>query len=149
MERPSQPSVRRASLADVAREIVEREGGPGASAHEVAIGLTIACEKLTLRFSRLVGQHGAQALLRRSVAVTARSVPWLAGVTAGSEPAWWDALRAALAAQPRDVALDGATQLIGSFVGILGNMIGEALVLRILDEVWPLNVRGDTKQEAP
>jgi len=72
------------------------------------------------------------------VVIAARSFPWLTEITrspASEDP--FEDLRTHVAKQSPEVATDAFVLILSTFVGLLGRLIGEELVLRLLHEVWP------------
>ncbi len=122
-------------LAAAARSLLASEGtGSATTADRIAQ----ASERLTVHLSRLVGLFGIQALFRRSLVISTRTFPWLveATRTVGSEERLED-LRTQMAKQNPEVATDAFVLIFSTFVGLLGRLIGEELVWRLLHEVWP------------
>jgi hypothetical protein len=122
---------------DLAQRIFAAEVGDPSSAEQVAAGATRICEKLTRYLAGIVGQSGIRTLLDRSLTLTRKAFPWLPGVGARSEASPWATLHACLAEQ--DAAQAGAafTTFLASFMALFGRLIGDALVARLLHEIWP------------
>jgi hypothetical protein len=121
-------------LRAAARQLVE-----GDSSTHVAAGAVRACEQLTYHLARLVGEVGIRTLIARSVALTCVRVPWLANTVPGTAPAEspWASLRTAMELQDPHTASEAFVDLLSTFVELLGRLIGEGLVVRLLQEVWP------------
>jgi hypothetical protein len=122
-------------LAAAAKRLLASEGTASAT---TADRIAHASERLTIHLSRLVGLLGIQALFRRSLVISTRTFPWLADVTrtvASEEP--FEDLRTHMAKQSPEVATDAFVLILSTFVGLLGRLIGEELVFRLLHEVWP------------
>ena len=118
-----------AELAEAAKSLV----GDQTSSKEVADRATQACERLAKHFSRVLGETGVAMLLERSIMVASAEYPWL--VAARSRDL--TAFRAAMESQKPDVATAAFVAVLSAFVGLLERLIGEGLVHRLLDEVWP------------
>ncbi len=131
-------------LAATARRVLASEGNAGAPVADCAV---LAFERVTVHLSRLVGLTGIKTLFHRSVVLSSRTFPWLvnaAGGSGGDDPI--GALGARLADQDPDAVADAFILVLSTFVGLLGRLIGDALVLQLLHEVWPSVVPGDAKE---
>lgn len=129
-------------LADAAEKLLARETGDGGGSAEgppsCGPATVRACQKLCGHLERLVGRHGAAALFARSVAFTRDHYPWLDLTPVGprsDDP--WPALLARLESADRDEARQASLSLLTSFVELLGRLIGDALVVVLLSEIWP------------
>ncbi len=130
-------SPRALEFAAAARAILVHESGAQTSPERVADGVALAWEKLARQFSRIVGEEGARTLLVRSVTTASATFPWLAQKEADVSDLRWAQLRTAMGKQEQDVAAEAFVSLLAAFVGLLGRLIGEGLVMRLLYEVWP------------
>ncbi|MDQ3368165.1 MAG: hypothetical protein M3680_22300 [Myxococcota bacterium] len=109
----------------------------------------LAFERVTVHLSRLVGLTGIKTLFHRSLVLSSRTFPWLvdaAGGSGGDDP--FGALRARMADQDPDAVADAFILVLSTFVGLLGRLIGEALVLQLLHEVWPAVVPDGVKESS-
>lgn len=111
----------------------------GDSTTRVAADAVQACEQLSQHFARIIGEIGTRALLARSAVVTSARFPWLASAipkaTSADQP--WAALRAAMESQDPHTAHEAFGDLLATFIELLGRLIGDALVARLLHELWP------------
>lgn len=121
-------------LTAAARKLVA-----GDSSTHVAAGAVHACEQLTFHLARLIGELGTRTLLARSVALTSVRYPWLANTVPRAVPAGapWVALGRSMELQDPHTASEAFVDLLSMFVELLGRLIGEGLVMRLLQEVWP------------
>jgi hypothetical protein len=121
-------------LAAAARELVA-----GDSPTRVAAGAVHACEQLTRHLARIVGEIGIRTLLARSAALASARFPWLVNTISATAPADapWASLRTAMELQDPHTAREAFVDLLSTFGELLGRLIGEALVARLLQEVWP------------
>ena len=120
-------------LAAAVRQLVA-----GDSAARVAADAVQACEQLSRHLARIVGEIGVRVLLARSATLTSARFPWLASAiprTASADP--WAALRVAMESQDPHAAGEAFADLLATFVELLGRLIGDALVARLLHELWP------------
>jgi hypothetical protein len=121
-------------LAAAVRKLVAAD-----SATRVAADAVQACEQLSKHLARIVGEIGVRTLLARSAALTSGRFPWLASAiprtaSAGSP---WAALRVAMESQDPQTAREAFVDLLATFIELLGRLIGDALVARLLHELWP------------
>lgn len=121
-------------VAATARKLVATD-----LATSVAAGTVQACEQLSRHLARIVGEMGVRTLLARSATLTSARFPWLASAiprtAAASSP--WAALGAAMESQDPQTASDAFVDLLATFIDLLGRLIGDALVARLLHELWP------------
>lgn len=111
----------------------------GDSPVHVAASAVRACQQLTYHLTRIIGEGGSRTLLARSVLLTSARIPWLTNTIPPTAPAdeLWTSLRGVLELQDPDTARDAFAELVSTFVELLGRLIGEGLVARLLPEVWP------------
>ena len=124
-------------LAAAARQLLASEGGEGAA---ISDRVARACERLTVHLARLVGLSGIRTLFHRATVLSSAKYPWLVDASGGkAEPSEdpFEALRARLEPQDEAAVLDAFVLVLSTFVGLLGRLIGEDLVWRLLHEVWP------------
>lgn len=126
-DNPVSPEFGRAARALLA--------GEGTSPSEVADRAVQTCGRLATHLARLLGDSGVQLLLKRSVVLASGHFAWLA-VEPSSDDAL-SALRSAMEQQDRDSIIDAFVGVLTTFVGLLERLIGEGLVERLLEEVWP------------
>lgn len=111
------------------------------SSGRVAARVEDACERLSRHLARLMGETGSRAIFNRSLLLTRAKFPWVANVVgaAGLPPGEtpWTPLRSAMELQEPDVAVAAFTELLETFVRLLGKLIGEPFALRLVREAWP------------
>jgi hypothetical protein len=110
-------------------------------AEGVAETFTSVLAKLRSHLSRLVGVEGFQALLTRALALAKAEVGWLATVRVQAN-ATLEGFDAAAQQQPSEVVAEGSAVLLAQLLGLLVTFIGEALTLRLVQDVWP-EAQGD------
>lgn len=118
---------------------------PDGSSAQLADGAAHAFERLAKHLARLLGETGVRMLLKRSTALATVTFPWLAAAAA-SEGA--SSLRDAMVQQDPGSITEAFVAILAGFVGILERLIGEPLVRRLLDEVWP-RVFTTTEKDTP
>lgn len=141
MKEPTDPTARESDrLATVARGLMAREGACGETASGVAAGAAQATETLCSHLGRVVGPLGISALFVRSVVLTRQRFPWLVVDAHAGRDGRWQSLRSCLEAQQVEAAREASLCLVTHVLRLLGGLIGDALVLRLLAEVWPDDV---------
>lgn len=73
--------------------------------------------------------------MRRSVSVASSTLPWLADALTPDETV--SALLATMLQQDPESIAEAFVAVLSAFVDLLERLIGEGLVARQLDEVWP------------
>jgi len=121
-------------------------GEPDDSSDQVAERAARAFERFTTHLASLLSQTGTQLLLRRSVMITTSQFPWLAVASTPADTI--SALRMAMQQQGREATQEAFVALLGTFVALLERLIGEGLVARQLDDVWP-TVFTDPAKDTP
>lgn len=121
------------ALEQGARQLLAGKGEP--SSAELANRAASAWERLTSHLSRLLGATGVTLLVRRSVSIASTPHPWLA--TALKAEHLLDGLREVMAMQAPELIASAFVSVLSAFVGLLQRLIGEELVERLLEEVWP------------
>jgi len=94
-------------------------------------------EQLLRHLARLVGDLGITALFKRSVVLSSVAFPFLADMSPTPDVTPVGALRAVLAEQRIDLAREVYLVVVSTFLALLGRLIGELLVRRMLHEAWP------------
>ena len=117
------------------------------TSHQLAVRAGELTEQLTRHLARIVGEIGITALFKRSVVLSTVAFPWLGpeSRTPGIPPI--PALRTVLALQPPALANEAYFVVLSTFVALLGRLIGEPLVRRMLQEVWPAEFHSDKEPE--
>lgn len=115
--------------------IAEEQRTAGDSAAGGGAGFRV-CAKLRRPLSVFAGVGGFRSLLSRALALAKTEAPLLAGVTIRPDATleFLPELEARLGSEEVEQA---AALLAGRLVGLLVIFIGEALTLRLLNDVWP------------
>ncbi|MEP6601857.1 MAG: hypothetical protein ABJB49_08595 [Nitrospirota bacterium] len=119
----------------VCRMIVSRVGANPSSDEQASATVRIV-ETLVNNLSPLVGSIGSQALLGRSLALTAGAFPCYAAVR-GAGQDLLNAIHACLRTQEPDVAMNATTALLTAYLQLLSTFIGERLTVQLLQNAWP------------
>lgn len=120
-------------FADAAKRLLGLLPADATSA-QVADRVIDAYAQLTKHLARLLGEAGIHVLFKRSILLASARFPWLAGVSRSENAS---ALRDALVLQDPVVVSDVFVLILSGFVGLLQRLIGEPIVKRLIDEVWP------------
>ena len=105
------------------------EGGRGRAAFQV-------CEKLREPLCVLAGNAGYRSLLSRALVLARRRSPWLEGVKCGPDGALTFSAESPVSFDSDEAARAGAI-LVAELLGLLSTLIGDALTLRLVRNVWP------------
>ena len=134
-------------LAAEARQVLASEGNAGTL---MADRVARACKRVTVHLARLVGVTGIHTLFHRSLVISSVRYPWLmaAGGKGGLGDDPFESLRMRLVPQDTEAVSDAFALVLSTYVGLLARLIGEALVRRLLHEVWP-TVFPDVAKETP
>lgn len=111
-------------------------GQPSDAPKQVAERAVQACEQLAKHLSRLLGETGVHMLLDRSIVLASARFPWLRAAPAEQMESL-SALRHAMAQQDSASIADAFVEVLSTFVGLLQRLIGDGLVERLLNELWP------------
>lgn len=122
---------------ELAKVVVAAEAGDPSSAKDLAAAGKRICDRLTEHLARLVGQGGMRTLLARSLTLTRGAFPWVASVGPSSAESPGEVLQACLEGQDVATAREALTTFVALFIGLLGRLIGDSLVARLLQELWP------------
>ena len=125
------PATRR-----LARYLLELEMKAFDEPQKEAIVVLRVFEKLQNYLSNLIGIAGFQALLSRALTLAKLESTWLNEVHVQANSRLVGFSETALKYSQQDVS-DGNAALLTQFLGLLNTFIGEALTLRLVNEVWP------------
>lgn len=128
----------------LARRLISEEGGKRHATVADASGHAAfrVCEKIRTPLSTLTGAGGYRALLSRALALAGKEAVWLGRleVTPAGSLRFPPEVEAGVG--DGDAAQSGVL-LVAELLGLLITMIGEALTLRLLQEIWPKTPLGD------
>jgi hypothetical protein len=110
-------------------------GTPGDTAQQLAERAANACEQLVKHLARLLGETGVHLMLKRSIVRASAKFPWLAaGISTANSTS---ALRSTLEPHDLDSITEAFVAILSGLIELLERLIGEGLVERLLEEVWP------------
>ena len=124
------------AIQNLARRLLALEADGSEQAEAMANAALGALTKLRIHLTKLVGIAGFEALLARALALARAEAVWLGAVRVqadGSLKGFSEAARQ----QSADAVTAGCRALMAQLLGLLVTFIGEALTLRLMQEVWP------------
>lgn len=96
-------------------------------------------ERLSVHLARLLGEAGTRALFTRSLSLARSRFSWIAASAPGagaSEPPWAPLCRS-MALQAPELSMAAYADFLSTFLQLLGKLLGDSLVSRLLQEIWP------------
>lgn len=130
-------------IRDLALLVLAQEADQRAHADGKVDAALSAFGKIRTYLAKLVGIAGFQALLARALALATVEVRWLEAVRVQAD-ANLDGFREAAQSQAAQAVAAGSTALLGQLLGLLVTFIGEALTLRLVQDIWPQAQPGDS-----
>lgn len=123
-------------MPTLASQLISAERTAGAPGDTEARAAFRVCEKLRTPLSTLAGAAGYCSLLRRAWVLAKPEAPWLEGLQIDPEGSVrFSATKEAQLAS--EEAAQAARALIDELLKLLVTFIGEALTLRLVQDVWP------------
>ena len=104
----------------------------GANARQIADAIISTWQEIDAALSPILGRQGVGLLYQRSLALVARSHPWLTGICENAQALVPDALRAAFARQTTATAATAGRDLFQAFHEMLSSLVGPPLAGRLL-----------------
>jgi hypothetical protein len=139
------PAQRREAIR---RRLAAAAGGC-ADAGAVAAAASGVWRQVTECLAPMIGARGVDALLGRSLQLTAPAFPWLARVLDQEDGRELLAnVQARLAARDPNAAAEASLALLVAFTELLATLIGASLTDRLLDPVWGGAGAPESKPEA-
>jgi hypothetical protein len=131
-------------MQNLARRLIAAEHRPRDSADNSARAAFRVCDKLRESLSALVGTRGFRTLMVRALSLAKIEVPWLSKVEVGTNglPILPDALERET---DPDEAAKGGLALVTQLLDLLATLIGDALTLRLVQQIWPKTALNDPK----
>jgi hypothetical protein len=122
---------------EFARRLLEFEAATGGSSSSDIAAAFAVCDKLSGPLSKLMGVAGYSTLLRRASVLAGAEIPWLRALKISSNGSLAGmAEQNTMPSDPAEV-MEGEVVLIGHLLGLLVILIGPALTLQLLHDVWP------------
>lgn len=119
----------------LAKRLIELAGGAADAerdGHPDRDPAALVAERLAATLTTFTGTSGSHALLRRAQALAAAESPPLAQVEIAP-----DGTLTGLAAVDAQTHGAAGRALVGALLGLLSDLIGEALLLRLVAQAWP------------
>lgn len=131
-------------MRNLARRLIAAEHRTKDSADTESRAAFRVCDKLRASLSGLVGTRGFRTLMSRTLSLATSEFPWLGKVEldANGSPVMPDALEKETG--PHEAAQGGAA-LVTHLLELLATFIGEALTLRLVQQIWPKTALDDRK----
>jgi hypothetical protein len=116
---------------------LEHQVRSGAPAAQIASSVAATWRHVEESLTPIIGPQGVAALYKRSLLLTSRSHPWLAGLDERT-PSTVDltALTAAMTQQESNDAAIAGGELLQTFYGLVNSLIGASLTHRLLRFMW-------------
>ena len=136
-------------ISSVVQRLIAAERNAKDSADTTGRAAFRICDKLRGPLSSLIGVAGFRSLFSRALSLAKGDIPWLGGLEIGL-----DGVLGFPAEMQNQVdgneAAQGGTALIGQLLGLLVTFIGEALTLRLVQNVWPkaVTIEPDAKENS-
>jgi hypothetical protein len=112
---------------------LSQRGGSHADAAETADALISVWQDIGAALHSIIGRQGVYALYDRSISLTSKNHPWLAGARTGADNSVdAAALRSVVAQQSAMDAAAGAGEFLQTFYDVLVSLIGSALCEQLL-----------------
>lgn len=125
------------AVDDLVRRLLRHEAGGARDPESLAAAVDRACRKLSGELEALVGRGGVAALLGRAVSLAKREFAFLGAVRLQTDgPVALDGVRESLRGRSAAEAEAASLALLGNFLGLLVNLVGEDLGLRPVTNVW-------------
>jgi hypothetical protein len=116
--------------------IMAKRSGTHPDAVQIADATIAVWYDITTALKSIIGRQGVAALYDRSVALTARTFPWLGSARAGDNRSVdLDGLQVVIARQSKEDAAAGSSELLQTFYDVLVSLIGPALCEQLLASV--------------
>jgi hypothetical protein len=123
-------------MREFAERLVAYEIKGDSSGADRAIAPERVCEKLRRQLVLLMGTAGFRSLLSRALVLAQVEAPCLQFVQVKPDGSLEVLEKARAEAEPERITA-GKVVLIAQLLGLLITFIGEALTLRLMQEVWP------------
>jgi hypothetical protein len=126
-------------LRDFAERLLAEESASASGHADLPVAFRV-CNKLRLRLTTLAGLAGFHSLLSRAITLAAREAPGLSTLRINADGSL-DRLAGSVEgghAKPHPDQLDAneGVVLVAHVVGLLFTFIGEALTLRLINDIW-------------
>jgi len=131
-------------MRNFAHRVISAEHRLGDSTDTEARAALRVCEKMRESLSALVGSHGFRALLTRALVLAKAEVGWLGKLEVSANGALVFPAELEYELGAKEMAKGGAA-LVTQVLELLVTFIGEALMRRLVQQIWPQVALGDSK----
>ena len=125
------------AIQNLARQLLAGELARVESSHGDADQAVLACEKLRVPLTKLIGAAGFSSLLSRALALAKRQAPSLEGLRVGSDGLLTGFNEVRQDSGAAEAARDWGVVLVAELLGLLVTLIGQPLTLSLVREAWP------------
>jgi len=120
----------------------------GADSRRIAESIAASCRAIEISLTPIIGQRGVAALYKRSLHLTTRTHPWLAGAQESvSDSVDVASLTSLLAKQTSAEAAAAGARLLQTFHDLLATLVGPSLTEQLLRSVWANFLSGPSAQD--
>jgi hypothetical protein len=135
-----------ATATDAARNLWARFAGDSTAPEDVAAAADRLCLQLRVGLRRWIGAEGYRALLDRALGLAQTKHPVLSNLSClvGDEPVTAEAVRTLGAG----AVAAGLVALVAALIELLGRIIGEAMAVRLVEQIGLPSPRGVLSTEA-
>ena len=136
-------------LRQAVHKALTQEAGSDADAKALATAALRLYGALAQQLTPLIGDGGVTALMARSMYLTQREFPWLADARDRDQSAGAIS-QVGFCLERQEPAVGGraVVALFAMFGGLLANMIGDPLTIRLLRHAWPIGFSDEPARES-
>jgi len=145
MTQPHGAAARAHDMALVRQPVAAHD----ASAAQIADAMVATWDEIDAALTPIIGSKAVVALYKRSLYLTGRTHPWLAGTHEGAQALDLAALKPVVARQSSAEAALGSRALLQTFNQLLGSLIGPSLTERLLRSALANASSGPPVQDTP
>ena len=136
--------MRARTTESLAERLLGYEAAAGNPAADDRTAAARVCEKLRQVLSTLLGAGGFRALIARALTLARAEAPELSAVQVNADGSL-EGLGAARPQSGEGRIARGEIALIDQLLELLVTFIGEALMLRLVEDAWPLATLAESK----
>ena len=118
---------------DLAQRLISYQSAADKTSEPTKFAAFSVCETLRQPLYALAGEAGFRSLLSRALTLARAEAPSLSAVQVAAD----GSLQGLDELEPKDQIEEGGVILIAQLIGLLLTFIGEALTLRMVQNVWP------------
>lgn len=133
-------------MENIARLLIAEELRLHESSDTEARAAVRVCQKVGGMLSSLTGSRACQSLLARALALGVREAAWLGGITTRADGTLLIGPEAEMEMTKKEAA-EGGVILVTKLLKLLETFIGEAVTLRLVQQIWPGASLKDGKRE--